>query len=192
MATTKQTSIQIARVEVTIAGLSSLLSNNKNPEWIENGKPKGVTRDEEFHSTLHVREDGRFGFPSAAVKKALVQSATWNTGGKKLTKVSLMGAIQVVGDYILPVEDSEPRPFIHVVRNPNTGGCFTAVRAEFPTPWRIRVPLVYYSSLFTDDKILNLFQIAGFSVGIGAWRTEKGGPMGQFQPVEIRHLGGEA
>jgi hypothetical protein len=34
--------------------------------------------------------------------------------------------------------------------------------------------------LLTEAKVLNLVQLAGFSIGIGDWRPEKGGTFGTF------------
>ena len=47
-------------------------------------------------------------------------------------------------------------------------------------PWEIEVPIVFNAGMIRDAQILNLFNIAGFAVGIGAWRPECNGSFGQF------------
>ena len=54
-----------------------------------------------------------------------------------------------------------------------------AYRPQF-TPWAMDVPIVFNAGVIGQAQILNLFQIAGFAVGIGAWRPECSGTFGQF------------
>ena len=53
-------------------------------------------------------------------------------------------------------------------------------RPEFAS-WRINVIVEIDSDLLNEQDIVNLVNRAGFSVGIGEWRPEKGGEFGRFE-----------
>jgi hypothetical protein len=52
-------------------------------------------------------------------------------------------------------------------------------RAEF-MEWSATIPVKYNEAVISAEQIVNLFNIAGFSVGIGEWRVEKTGNHGMF------------
>jgi hypothetical protein len=52
-------------------------------------------------------------------------------------------------------------------------------RGEF-REWRTRLTVRYNARVLSDEQIVNLFNTAGFAVGIGEWRSEKDGSYGLF------------
>jgi len=56
-------------------------------------------------------------------------------------------------------------------------------RAEF-LQWESSFVVRYNDAAISAEQIYNLFQIAGFSVGVGEWRPEKNGQFGMFEIAE--------
>lgn len=52
-------------------------------------------------------------------------------------------------------------------------------RCEFKE-WSAVVKIRYNASVLSEAQIRNLFNVAGFGVGIGEWRPEKDGSFGMF------------
>lgn len=172
------------QILVRIKGLTPLLTNRFSEKAIEDIErtqshgPKGAKepRDPQadFAAACHVIAPGLYGFPSAGIKKALV-AAGFRFADEKGTV--LRGIINIPQN-IIPIEAPEPTMRTDPVRLAN--GKFTiAYRPEF-FPWEMNVPVDFNSAMIGGAQILNLFQIAGFSVGIGSWRPECNGTCGQF------------
>jgi len=47
--------------------------------------------------------------------------------------------------------------------------------------WSIRIPLQVDEGNLSLQNVIDLITRAGFSVGIGEWRPEKGGEFGRFE-----------
>ena len=91
------------------------------------------------------------------------------------------GAFHVLGD-LLEIKGSKPKMREDIVRL-NSGPKPVAdirYRAEFEK-WSVEIPVRFNQSAITPEIITNLFNIAGFSVGIGEWRPEKNGAFGMFE-----------
>lgn len=119
-------------------------------------------------------ETGRFGFPGAGIKKALVAA-----GGRFADEkfVVLRGLINIQGD-LIEIRGGKPR----MRRDPcklASGVSSITYRPGFPQ-WEADIPVVFNAGMISLEQVLNLFQIAGFSIGIGDWRPEKNGTFGQF------------
>ena len=52
-------------------------------------------------------------------------------------------------------------------------------RPEFKE-WSVTLPLRYNADKISLDQIVNMFNLAGFGVGVGEWRPEKDGTHGMF------------
>jgi hypothetical protein len=180
--------IKLRRMVVGIRGETPLIVNRfgerkrKTIEDKQQKKARGAREprvpEEEFQDALHVIRDETYGFPAAGIKKALVV-AGGRFADEKMTH--LRGIINPVGDLI---EIRAPAPSMRsdTVRL-RDGTASIAYRPQF-FPWAMDVPVVYNSDLIGEAQILNLFQIAGFAVGIGCWRPESNGVYGQFTLIE--------
>jgi len=176
--------IKLRRMVVSIEGQTPLLTNRfgeKARQKIEDKQQKKAklareARDpeEEFHDACHVIRAGVYGFPAVGIKKALVL-AGGRFADEKMTH--LRGVINIMGD-LIEIRGPAPTMRSDTVRL-QSGVTSIAYRPQFQ-PWEMEIPVVFNASIISESQILNLFQIAGFAVGIGCWRPECNGVYGQF------------
>jgi len=191
MAGQKETIIEIPAInletmKVRIVGKTSLITHKfgeKAQKQIEDKQQKKAKTarearepEIEWKDALYIidKENEKYGFPASGIKKALV-----NAGGRfadeKMTV--LRGAINIMGD-ILEISGDKPKMRTDAVRL-NGGSLDLRYRPEFKN-WSITVPVIFNANIISKSQVLNLFQIAGFAVGLGDWRPEKNGTFGQF------------
>jgi hypothetical protein len=123
-------------------------------------------------------EEGTFGFPTIAFKCAAVEACT-SLGKNVVTKVAARQAFHVVGELARIV--GKPRMREDMVRV-GMGTADIRYRGEFPE-WRTELTIRYNARLLSDEQVMNLFNTAGFAVGIGEWRSERDGGFGLFHVV---------
>jgi hypothetical protein len=128
----------------------------------------------EFQS--HLNKGAEFGFPTSGLKKAMA------SGGyrAKVTKdkVSIFGAFFIEGEF-LKINGSPPEIREDAVRL-SSGVSDLRYRSLFKE-WWTDITIEYNSDVITATQLANLINIAGFSVGIGENRPEKGGQLGMFE-----------
>ena len=176
--------IRLQSMLVSIEGQTPLLTNrfgDRAVEMIEakqQKKAKGAKEaripQQEFEDALHVISNGVYGFPAVGIKKALVV-AGGRFADEKMTH--LRGLINIMGD-LIPIKGSKPTMRRDTVRL--QGGITSIAYRPMFNPWSMDIPVVFNAGLIGEAQILNLFQIAGFAVGFGAWRPECNGVFGQF------------
>lgn len=176
--------INLQRMVVSIVGVTPLLTNRFSEDSIAKIKdiqehaPKmaKAPRDPEaeFKAAAHVISPGLYGFPAVGLKKALV-AAGGRFADEKMTH--LRGVINIVGD-LIPITAPAPTMRTDTIRLQGSKSSL-AYRPQF-MPWAMDVVIMFNAGIIGQAQILNLFQIAGFSVGIGAWRPECNGTFGQF------------
>lgn len=181
--------IKLKSMVVSIMGTTPLLTNRfserarKEIEDKQQHEAKGAREarnpEAEFHDAMHQLADGVYGFPSDGIKKALV-AAGFRFADEKGTH--LRGILNIPTAHVA-IQASEPTMRSDPVRL--QGMKFSiAYRPQF-FPWAMDVPVVFNASMIGEAQILNLFQIAGFSIGIGSWRPENNGTFGQFTLSEL-------
>lgn len=176
--------IRLGTIMVGIIGQTPLLTNRfgeKARQKIEDKQQKKAkgpkdarNPQEEFEDACHVISKGVYGFPAVGIKKALVV-AGGRFADEKMTH--LRGVINIMSDMI-EIKAKAPKMRSDTVRLAN-GVTSIAYRPMF-MPWEMDIPVRFNASIIGEAQILNLFQIAGFSVGIGAWRPECNGTFGTF------------
>lgn len=176
--------MSLKKMVVAIEGQTPLLTNRFGERAVEmieakqQKKAKGAKEarvpEQEFQDALHVIADNKYGFPAVGIKKALVV-AGGRFADEKMTH--LRGIINIMGD-LIEIKGSKPKMRRDTVRL--QGGVTSIAYRPMFMPWRMDVPVVFNSGLIGEAQVLNLFQIAGFAVGIGAWRPECNGVFGQF------------
>lgn len=174
--------LEIKRVKLHLKGTSPLIVH----KWSEKAKKQMLDKhmmkatkgkepkdpEQDYLDSLYVRDDGSFGFPAVAFKSAAVRAGTYSD----LKMTYLRGAFHVEGDLVRI--DGKPRPREDMVRIAMTTDI--RYRAEFPE-WETDLPVAYNSRAISIEQIVNLFNVAGFAVGVGEWRPEKDGQFGRFE-----------
>lgn len=197
--TTTLVPIQLRTIEFTVIGDAKLVENawakkardqmyesqtgaakkkkgKKNPfqDFLESlywmrGLPHNTAKATEKTVAKYIKGE-RFGFPAIGFKKAAVAACRHVDG---LPMVTARGCFHVLGDLIEIHSDDGPVMREDMVRLP-TGSADIRHRGEFPT-WRATLRVRYNKDAITEEQLVNLFNIAGFAVGIGENRPEKSG-----------------
>jgi hypothetical protein len=154
--------------------------------------------DEDFLQSLYTIEGGGYGFPSVAIKDAMVTACTSVAG---VTKVAARQAFRVVGEQALVkgahpglvmrqdlvrILGSQPQMREDMVRI-GMGTADIRYRGQF-WPWCMEISLAYNKALLSDSQLVNLLNVAGFGVGVGEWRSEKDGQFGAFHVAEVKEV----
>jgi hypothetical protein len=123
-----------------------------------------------------VKKGAKFGFPSTAFKSAAASAGY--RGGVMPNVVATHGAFHIEEELVkiegVPVmrEDMVRLSGINAAADIRFRGQFT----EWSTTFMVK----YNSLAISPEIIVNLFNLAGFSVGVGEWRPEKKGRFGMF------------
>jgi hypothetical protein len=185
--------IEVGQFEIVLVGDSPLISHR----WSEKAKKEMLDKqmkvakkgkdakdpDRDFRESIYHLPDGGYGFPSVAFKNAAVSACRF-TDGTKMTVAR--GAFHVEGEFVR-IEGSEPTPREDMVRV-GMGTADIRYRAEY-LDWNVKVRISYNRHALSKEQIVNLFNLAGFGVGVGEWRPEKDGQFGRFHvsTEEVRH-----
>ena len=172
-----------AEIVVTLIGDSPLICHN----WSERSKRAMLDKhmkkartgklakdpEQDFKDCLYNHPEGGYGFPSIAFKKSAVDAATFIEGAKK---TEMRGAFHIEDEYVKLEGTPNIREDMTRVGN---GVADIRHRAEFKL-WKVKLHIVYNKTTISAEQIVNLFNNAGFSIGIGDWRPQKNGPYGRF------------
>lgn len=175
--------IDVRRLGVVLVGDSPLICH----AWSEKAKRQMLDKqmkkankgkeakdpEADFEASLYPLPGGGYGFPSVAFKSAAVSAARF-VDGARMTE--LRGALHVEGEFV-PIE-GEPTMRQDMVRV-GMGTADIRFRGEFRS-WRATLPVRFNAVAISVEQILNLFNVAGFGVGVGEWRPEKDGSFGMF------------
>jgi hypothetical protein len=176
--------IKIEESDIILIGDSALISH----KWSEKAKKeirdkqqkKAKTKKEaknpeqEYEDSLYrIGNNGQCGFPAIAFKAAAVNACSHVEG---ITKVTARGAFHVTGE-IIPIY-GKPEMREDMVRLQGTIADLR-YRGQFPK-WYTVVHIRYNSSVISLEQIANLFNTAGFAIGVGEWRPQKNGNYGMF------------
>lgn len=176
----------VVNFTVRIVGRTPLIANRFGESAIakledsqqRKAKHKLDARDPEaeFEEGRYRLPDGRDAFPAASIKKA-VKSAAIRMTELKGTEVLAAFNIEALDSGLLPIDSAPPKMRTdHVVRVGRGG---VAYRPEY-WPWAIDIPVSLFTPTLGVAEFLNLLRNAGFGIGLGNWRPEKGGSSGTF------------
>ncbi|ABK17581.1 hypothetical protein [Syntrophobacter fumaroxidans] len=175
--------LNIQEMRITLIGDSPLICH----AWSEKAKKQILDKQQkkarqaraakdpqrDFEESLYRHPEGGYGFPAVAFKAAAVDACSHVEG---ITKVQARGAFHIVGE--LARLDGEPRMRADMVRV-GLGTADIRIRAEFPA-WSTTLDIRYNGNVLSMEQIANLFNTAGFAVGVGEWRPQKDGSYGMF------------
>lgn len=128
--------------------------------------------DQDYRDSLYTMDDGAYGFPTVAFKAAAVGACRY--ADMKMTEAR--GAFHIAGE-LIPITGT-PRMREDMVRV-GMGTADIRYRGEFPE-WECTLPVTFNTNAISLAQLVNLFNLAGFGVGVGEWRPEKDGSYGRF------------
>ena len=137
--------------------------------------------EQDYESGFYRLPDGRPGFPTIAFKSAAVDAASQVNG---LTKVFLRGSFHLVGDLV--AIQGNPIMRSDMVRI-GMGTADIRFRPEF-VDWSVDLLVRMNARSLTVEQLVHLFNLAGFSVGVGEWRPEKNGRNGMFHVDSVARV----
>ena len=176
--------IDVRQMEITLIGDSPLIchrwSEKAKKEMLDKQMKKAKTAKTakdpkaDYESSLYPMPDGKtYGFPCVAYKAAAVGACRFSDG-MKMTEAR--GAFHVVGE--LAKIDGKPTMREDMVRV-GMGTADIRFRGEFKE-WKTQLLISFNASAISPEQIVNLFNLAGFGVGVGEWRPERDGSYGRF------------
>lgn len=154
-----------------------MMRDKQQGKSIATREPKNPTA--EYESAFYRMPDGKPAMRTIAFKAAVVDAATQLTG---VTKVFLRGAFHVMGE-LVEIQGDDPIMREDMVRV-GMGTADIRYRPEF-TNWYVDLVVRYNAKTLTLSQIVQLFNQAGFSTGIGEWRPQKDGSNGLFSVKTI-------
>lgn len=193
---TKLLALDLKTILVNLEGTSPFICHNWDEKNIKKMQEKhaGIAskgREKrnsiaEYEAAYYRLPDGRPGMKLIAFKNAAVTSVT--SLGKEFTKVGARQAFFILRDKdggdLTPIhypEDTPPYMRTDTVPVGN-GGTDLRYRPEF-LRWGVTLAIEFNTRAISQDQLVNLINLGGFSVGVGEWRPEKKGDHGRFKVV---------
>jgi hypothetical protein len=135
--------------------------------------------EQEINDATYYTEDGACGVPAMAFKAAMISAAHKDLGIEKtmVRKALFLRCSDANG--IIPIEYSKMVKRQDAVRV-GRGSTDLRYRPEF-RDWTAKLIFEIDTELLTVEDVVNLLNRAGFGVGVGEWRPEKGGEFGRFK-----------
>lgn len=176
--------INIQRVEISLVGDSPLIvhawSEKAKREMLEKQMKKAKVAKEaknperDYEQAFYRLPSGKPGFPTIAFKSAAVSAGGRFADGLKMTE--LRGSFFIEGEMV--EIHGEPNMREDMVRV-GMGTADIRYRPEFKA-WKVHIPIRYNADAISLEQLVNIFNLAGFGVGVGEWRPEKDGQFGMF------------
>lgn len=180
--------INTRQMRCVIKGTSPLIQHKWSEKALIMMREKGSgkkTKDREARNPEAESEaatyrdsSGNYAIPVLALKSAIISAAHKDIGIEK-TLVRKALFIKSNPDMMLPMQCSEPVTREDSVRV-GQGSADLRYRPQFDD-WSVEFTVEIDADLLQPADVVNLIDRAGFGVGIGEWRPEKGGEYGRFQ-----------
>lgn len=188
--------IRKRRVTMRIVGKSPLIQH----QW--GAKALGMMRDKhagrktktrevrdpqaEGREAMYVDAKGRPAVPAMAIKSAVIGAAHKDIGVEKTLVRKSLFIVCPDSRNMLTMDCDEPEIREDTVRV-GQGSADLRYRPYFHR-WSVDITWEIDEELLRVEDLLNLVDRAGFGVGIGEWRPEKGGEFGRFEVDRTREI----
>mgnify|MGYP001198584828 CR=1 FL=1 len=139
----------------------------------------------DFRGSLYEHPGGGYGFPAIAFKSAAVDACSHVDG---ITKVEARGAFHISEQFGPNVTDLRSAELVRIEGEPTMredmvrvgmGTADLRYRGEF-RDWSATFLVRFNANVLSAEQIVNLFNTAGFAIGVGEWRPQKDGMNGMF------------
>ena len=186
--------LDIQTIKLTLIGDSELIMHRWSDKakkmmldkQMKKAQPKKTAKDPEFdfHESYYKHPDGGYGFPAVAFKTAAVDACSQVDG---VTKVNARATFHINGEFI-KIEGDEPYMREDMVRI-GMGTADLRYRAGFKR-WWCTLDISFNANVLSPEQIVNLFNTAGFGIGVGEWRPQRDGEFGRFHVAKQPELEG--
>jgi hypothetical protein len=176
--------LNISIAEITLVGDSALICHAWSvkaremmlAKQMKTAKQGKAAKDpvQDYNDSLYPHPDGGYGFPAIAFKSAAVDACSHVSG---VTKVEARGAFHIIDDELIKI-DGVPSMREDMVRV-GMGVADIRYRGEFKS-WKCKIRIRYNNNVLSLEQIVNLFNTAGFAIGVGEWRPSRDGSKGMF------------
>lgn len=175
--------LNIQMMKVTVVGDSALIchawSQKAKKQMLDTQMKKAKVAkaakdpEQDYKDSLYHDEDGDLAFPAVGFKSSAVDACSHVEG---VTKVEARGAFHICGDMVkIDGKTTIREDMVRV----GMGSADIRYRGEFKD-WKATLTIRYNANVLSADQIVNLFNTAGFAVGVGEWRPEKNGSFGMY------------
>lgn len=183
--------LQVVQAQITIEGISPLIMHAWSDKAIKQIEDKHQLKakdakeprdpEAEFQSARYKIPDTDLdGIPVDTLKACAVEAGL----AADIPKTHLRKSFFVVpthGEFVPIICEGGPVRRRDMVRI-GMGTADTRYRPEY-TNWSCTFTVEFNSRLISLEQLVNLFDVAGYSVGIGEWRPQKSGRFGRFRVV---------
>ena len=184
--------IEIKQAKITLQGTTQLLvqkfTTKSRRQMADKHQKKATGAREvrnphaEFEASMYKTKDGKHAIPAAGLKKCAVSACRWIEG---ISMTRALGSFFVIGNEegLVPIKASEPVMQEDIVRVGNFGNKKPDLRyrARYDE-WSVAFNVRYNAKIISPEQLLNLYENAGFHVGLHENRPEKSGnTYGMFQ-----------
>ena len=142
----------------------------------------GLTDEKAQKILADIIPESKFGFPTTAFKAAALDGSfqqgilASKAGTNQLAKTTARGAFHIIGEFA----EIEGTPTIREdIARIGMGTADLRYRAEFKE-WATTLTIRFNTSAISVEQIVNLFNVGGFSNGVGEYRSARGGDYGAF------------
>jgi hypothetical protein len=176
--------LNIKKAEIWLIGTSELIqhkwSGKAKKEMLDKQMGKATAGkqpknpEQDYQEATYHDGKGGYQFPAVAFKSAAVTACT--SLGKSITKVAARQAFHIYDEFV-PIF-GEPHMREDMVKI-GMGTADLRYRPGF-RKWGSKFVVHYNANVLTCEQVVQLFNMAGFAVGVGEWRPEKNGQYGLF------------
>lgn len=181
--------IEVGEMEFVIKGTTPLITHkfsDKARRQIEEKQQKKATKaksarkpEEEFEAACY-KLNGGFGFPANGLKQAAVNACRFTDMKMTVARGAFFvkGEVSDEGEELVKIDSKAPKMKTDMVRL-QSGSSDVRYRPIFED-WSMTVRVEYNKNVISPEQVMNLFNTAGFAIGIGDWRPERNGQFGRF------------
>jgi len=196
--------MKVVQIQIPIIGTSGLLCHAWSKKAIDqmarkqsqidsgNAKSKAAKREpkipeDEFRGSLYGplefgRHKGKYWFPATAFKRACATASL--SMGADISKSFVLQSFHIRGEAeggMGCVLEGTPEMVQHMVKIPYPANVADIRYRGMFYAWSTMLDITFNEAMVSESTIVEILNVAGFGVGIGEWRPEKGGIYGQFK-----------